>query len=65
MEDFRGLVVQDAAVVKDRQETDSVQVVDELRHHISCAVQTVSGIREAHAKLAALDALLDDLGIEA
>ena len=65
LEQFQTLVLQDAEEVKGRQETDSVQVVDDLRHHISCGVQTISGIQEARTKLATLEALLEELGIEA
>ena len=58
-------MLQDADEVRGRQETDSVQVVDDLRHYISCGVLTISGIQEARTKLATLEALLEEMGIEA
>lgn len=64
-QEFRDLVLADAQEVQGRQETDTVEIVDELRYHISSAVQTVSGIHEARTKLSSLEALLEDLGIEA
>lgn len=64
-QEFRDLVVDDAGEVRGRQETDSVPIIDDLRFHISSAVQTVSGIMEARTKLSVIEAVLEDLGIEA
>ncbi|KAK3861251.1 hypothetical protein Pcinc_032762 [Petrolisthes cinctipes] len=64
-QEFRDLVLDDADEVRGRQETDSVPIIDDLRFHISSAVQTVSGIMEARTKLSVIEAVLDDLGIEA
>ncbi|XP_042240790.1 ankyrin repeat and BTB/POZ domain-containing protein 1-like isoform X1 [Homarus americanus] len=64
-QEFRDLVLADAQDVQGRQETDTVLIVDELRYHISSAVQTISGIHEARTKLSSLEAMLEDLGIEA
>ncbi|XP_068237792.1 ankyrin repeat and BTB/POZ domain-containing protein 1-like [Palaemon carinicauda] len=64
-EEFRDLILADAEEVVGRQETDTVTVVDELRYYISSAVETISEIHEARTKLAALEAVLEDLGIDA
>lgn len=64
-QEFRDLVLDDADEVRGRQETDSVPIIDDLRFHISSAVQTVSGIMEARTKLSVIEAVLEDLGIEA
>ena len=55
----------DAGEVVGRQETDTVTVVDELRYYISSDVETVSEINEVRLKLAALEDLLEELGIDA
>ncbi|KAK7086478.1 Ankyrin repeat and BTB/POZ domain-containing protein 1 [Halocaridina rubra] len=64
-EEFQSLILADAGEVVGRQETDSVTVVDELRYYISSAVETISEIQEARTKLASLETLLEDLGIDA
>lgn len=65
LQELHDLVLADAAEVQGRQETDTVTIVDELRYHISSAVQSTSEIYEARTKLESLEALLEDLGIEA
>ncbi|XP_035676071.1 ankyrin repeat and BTB/POZ domain-containing protein 1-like [Branchiostoma floridae] len=63
-DDFADLVREDAAQVEAREETDSIPVVDDIRYHITSNVQTYSALDEANQKLAALDWLLDRLGLE-
>lgn len=65
LQELHDLVLADAAEVQGRQETDTVTIVDELRYHISSVVQSTSEIYEARTKLESLEALLEDLGIEA
>ncbi|XP_042879642.1 ankyrin repeat and BTB/POZ domain-containing protein 1-like isoform X1 [Penaeus japonicus] len=65
LQELHDLVLADAGEVQGRQETDTVTIVDELRYHISSAVQSTSEIYEARTKLESLEALLEDLGIEA
>jgi ankyrin repeat/BTB/POZ domain-containing protein 1 len=64
-EGLRDLIVQDAREVRSRQETDSIPVVDDIRYHITSAVQTVSEMDEAREKLQIIDRLLEDLGLDA
>ena len=43
------------SALEERQETDSVPLVDDIRFHIASDVQTYSAIAEANQKLAALE----------
>ncbi|XP_072025674.1 ankyrin repeat and BTB/POZ domain-containing protein 1-like isoform X2 [Amphiura filiformis] len=63
-DEFTALIQEDAASVKDREEMDSIMIVDDIRYHISANVQTFSNIREAEDKLKALDELLIQMGME-
>ena len=63
-EEFEQLIVEDAAEIKDRQETDSIIVVDDIRHHISQLVETFSDMTEAQYALHTLDVLLLRLGLD-
>ena len=56
--------MEDASNVKDREETDSIMIVDDIRYHISANVKTFSAVQEAEDKLKALDELLIRLGLE-
>lgn len=62
---LRDIILSDAQHVKDRQETDSVTFVDELRFHLSSSLCEISDIVEAKDKLSLLEQILEDLGIEA
>ncbi|XP_061113727.1 ankyrin repeat and BTB/POZ domain-containing protein 1 isoform X2 [Conger conger] len=62
--EFAQLVQEDAAAVADRQETDSIPLVDDIRFHISSNVQTYSAIEEAQQRLLALEDLLLLIGLE-
>lgn len=57
------VIKEDAAGVEDRQATDSVPLVDEIRYHIASNVQTYSEIEEANQKLEALEELLFSINI--
>ncbi|GFR73357.1 ankyrin repeat and BTB/POZ domain-containing protein 1 [Elysia marginata] len=61
---FKQLVVEDASQVKGREETDSIDVIDEIRFYISNFVQTYSEMEEANEKLRLIDDLLEELDIE-
>ena len=63
-EEFEGIIMEDASNVKDREETDSIMIVDDIRYHISANVKTFSAVQEAEDKLKALDELLIRLGLE-
>lgn len=64
-EDFKELVLEDARNVKGREETDTVDIVDEIRYYISSFVLTYSDMEEANEKLRLIDDLLEELDIEA
>lgn len=57
-------VKENAEAVEERQETDSIPLVDDIRFHITSNVQTYSAIEEANQKLESLDNLLASLGLE-
>jgi len=59
------LVCEDASSVRERQATDSIGVVDDVRYHITSAVQTFSEMAEASERLRLMDQLLDRLGLGA
>ncbi|XP_071960285.1 ankyrin repeat and BTB/POZ domain-containing protein 1-like [Antedon mediterranea] len=62
-EDFAILVQEDAANVQEREEIDSIPIIDDMRHHISCNVQTTSAIADAQEKLNLLDKFLEQLDL--
>ncbi|XP_053576797.1 ankyrin repeat and BTB/POZ domain-containing protein 1 isoform X1 [Bombina bombina] len=63
-EEFASTVREDAEAVEQRQETDSIPLIDDIRFHITSNVQTYSAIEEANQKLEALEKLLARLGLE-
>lgn len=63
-EEFAAAVKENADAVEERQETDSIPLVDDIRFHITSNVQTYSAIEEANQKLEALDNLLASIGLE-
>ena len=63
--DLHRMIAEDASMVKNRQETDSIQVVDDIRSHIRKRVRTMSDMTEAELKMTVVDNLLDDLDLEA
>ncbi|XP_033922255.1 ankyrin repeat and BTB/POZ domain-containing protein 1 isoform X1 [Melopsittacus undulatus] len=63
-EEFVAAVKENAEAVEERQETDSIPLVDDIRFHITSNVQTYSAIEEANQKLEALENLLASIGLE-
>ena len=63
-EEFEKIILEDAAEIKDRQEMDSIIIIDEIRHHISRLVQTFSEVSEAQHSLHMIDLLLLRLGLD-
>ncbi|XP_022081189.1 ankyrin repeat and BTB/POZ domain-containing protein 1-like [Acanthaster planci] len=63
-EEFQQLILEDAAEITNREETDSIIVVDDIRHHISRLVETFSEMEEAQCSLHMLDVLLLRLGLD-
>lgn len=64
LEEFVTAVKENAEAVEERQETDSIPLVDDIRFHITSNVQTYSAIEEANQKLEALESLLASIGLE-
>lgn len=64
LEEFAAAVKENAEAVEERQETDSIPLVDDIRFHIASNVQTYSAIEEANQKLEALENLLASIGLE-
>ncbi|KAM9133388.1 ankyrin repeat and BTB/POZ domain-containing protein 1 isoform 3-T3 [Pangshura tecta] len=64
LEEFAAAVKENAEAVEERQETDSIPLVDDIRFHITSNVQTYSAIEEANQKLEALENLLASIGLE-
>lgn len=65
-EDFAKIIVDDAASIIQRQETDSIPIVDEIRHHLGRQNQQQSSLEneEILLKTDALDELLMKLNVE-
>lgn len=57
-------MLEDAANVKGREETDTIDIVDEIRYYISSFVMTYSEMEEANEKLRLIDDLLEELDVE-
>ncbi|XP_072454431.1 ankyrin repeat and BTB/POZ domain-containing protein 1 isoform X2 [Notamacropus eugenii] len=63
-EEFVAAVKEEAAAVAERQETDSIPLVDDIRFHITSNVQTYSAIEEASQRLQVLEELLANIGLD-
>lgn len=63
--EFQSLVQSDAQEVQHRQETDTIDVIDDIRFHITNNVQTFSAMEDANEKLKLIDKLLETLGLDA
>ena len=59
--DFRALVRADAASVRERQETDTIDVVDEIRHFVKTNNPEAGDVA---AKMRLLDSMLAEMGYE-
>lgn len=60
-EDFHQLILEDAAEVKGRQETDTIGIIDDVRYHINFLFQDSSAL-EKHRLI---EQLLESLNLEA
>jgi len=58
------MIQQDAAEVRHREETDSVQIIDDIRSHIRASVRSMSDMAEAEERMALVEDLLSQLGME-
>ena len=65
-EKFKDLVLNDASNVKSREETDSIDIVDEIKYVLRTTnLNSLSSIKEAENQLECLDSFLEDLNLEA
>ena len=65
-EKFKELVLSDARNVKSREETDSIDIVDEIRYVLRTTnLNSLSSIKEAEIQLECLDSFLEELNLEA
>jgi ankyrin repeat/BTB/POZ domain-containing protein 1 len=64
-EEFKELVIRDAAEVHKREDTDTIDIIDDIRHHITSTICTISQVDDANEKLRLIDDLLEDLGLDA
>lgn len=62
--EFADLVLEDARHVTAREETDSIDIIDEVRFYVANVVNTVSDLQDAEDKLRLIDQLLEDLDID-
>lgn len=59
--DFKNLILEDANEIKNRQETDTISVIDDIRYHIANSAQ----ISDSFSKHLLIDKLLENLKLEA
>lgn len=62
--EFADLVLEDARQVRAREETDSIDIIDEVRFYVANVVNTISDLQDAEGKLRLIDQLLEDLEID-
>ena len=63
--EFADFVLKDAENVKERQDTDSIPIIDDIRFHITNFIQTFSDVDEADQKLSMIDSFLEQLNLDA
>lgn len=57
-------ILHDAHSIQGRQESDSIDIIDTIRYHLTSHVQLYSEIEEANVRLALIDHLLESLGLD-
>lgn len=63
-EEFAKVILHDARSVQSRQDSDSIDIIDNIRYHVAVYVQTFSEIQSVQDKLTLIDNLLDSLGLD-
>ncbi|XP_076469134.1 ankyrin repeat and BTB/POZ domain-containing protein 1-like [Babylonia areolata] len=63
-QEFADLVTEDASQVKGRQETDSIDIIDEVRFYVANMVHSMSEVTDAEDRLRLIDQLLEDLELD-
>ena len=64
-DEFAAFVKEDAEKVENRQETDSIPIIDDIRFHLTSFVQTFSDMYESNHKLSLIDSFLIELELDA
>lgn len=64
LEEFEQLVKEDASEIKSREQTDSIDIIDSIRFHMTNFVQTYSEMQEAENQIRQLDDFLSRIGLE-
>ncbi|KAF6022969.1 hypothetical protein EB796_018725 [Bugula neritina] len=62
--EFKNLVVHDASEVVSREDSDSIDIVDNVRYHMTSRVRTYSEIQSVHDQLSLIDQLLESLQLD-
>ena len=63
-EEFAEIILEDAQSVAAREDSDSIDIIDSVRYHLTSHVQTYSEIEDSNSKLALVDKLLDSLDLD-
>ena len=63
-EEFADLVREDASNLKEREEADTIDIIDEVRFYITNFIQNFSDMEEANDRLKVIDDLLEELDLE-
>ena len=63
-EQFIAFVQEDAQNVVDRQATDTIPIIDDIRYYISNFIRSFSYTEEARMKHLMIDELLESLGLD-
>ena len=58
------MVKEDAENVHSREETDSIDIIDDVRFHITFSIQTYGEMAEANEKLKLIDDFLEELDLQ-
>lgn len=64
LKEFEELVKSDANEVTNREETDSIDIIDSIRFHLTNFIQTYSEMQDAEEELKMIDDFLEDLDLE-
>lgn len=64
MKEFEELVKSDANEVTNREETDSIDIIDSIRFHLTNFIQTYSEMQDAEEELKMIDDFLEALDLE-
>lgn len=63
-EEFRALVLHDASLIKERQETDSIDIIDEIRYFLKTDLNSIAAIEDASKSLELINDMLQEIGFD-